>query len=50
MNEKAVKMREKLEEQFDVLLDRSKKCEPEYLKDLTQSMIDIYTILYHKGY
>ncbi len=45
MNEKELKMREKLEEQFDLLHEKSKRCEPEKLKDLTESMIKLYTIL-----
>lgn len=37
--------KEIFEEQFKLLADISKKCEPEYLKDITNSMISIYTIL-----
>ncbi|BDU87265.1 hypothetical protein SNUCP2_03480 [Clostridium perfringens A] len=44
MNEKELKMREKLEEQFDLIAERSKECEPEYLEALTKSMLDIYII------
>lgn len=46
MNEKEIKMREKLEEQFDLLHEESKRCEPEYLKDLTESMLLIYSTIY----
>ena len=46
MNEKAIKMREKLEEQFELLREASKRCEPECLESLTESMIKIYTILH----
>ena len=45
MNEKELKMREKLEEQFDLLHEVSKKCEPEYLEVLTNSMLAIYKLL-----
>ncbi|WP_419867419.1 hypothetical protein [Clostridium perfringens] len=46
MNEKEIKMREKLEEQFDLLHEESKRCEPEYLEVLTNSMLSIYSVLY----
>ncbi|MDH2460219.1 MAG: hypothetical protein ACLUG2_04315 [Clostridium perfringens] len=39
-------MEKKLREQFDLLHEVSKECEPEYLEVLTESMIKIYTILY----
>lgn len=46
MDEKEVKMREKLEEQFELLHEESKSCEPEYLESLTESMIKIYITLH----
>ncbi|EGT0690154.1 hypothetical protein ACV3R1_13525 [Clostridium perfringens] len=46
MEEKELQMREKLEEQFDLLREESKRCEPEFLESLTESMIKIYTILH----
>lgn len=44
MNEK--EMRKKLDEQFDLLYEVSKKCEPEYLESITKSMLSIYITLY----
>ncbi|WP_419867556.1 hypothetical protein [Clostridium perfringens] len=37
-------MKNKLKEQFDLLHEVSKECEPEYLEALTKSMLDIYII------
>ncbi|WP_300259394.1 hypothetical protein [Clostridium sp.] len=39
-------MEKKLKEQFDLLYEVSKECEPEKLKDLTESMLVIYSALY----
>lgn len=50
MNEKELKMREKLEEQFDLLHEESKRCEPELLRELTKSMLDIYIIFLSHDY
>lgn len=38
-------MENKLKEQFDLLHEESKKCEPEYLEVLTNSMLAIYKLL-----
>lgn len=46
MNEKEIEMRNKLEEQFDALLEISKKCEPEHLGIIIDSMVKIYANLY----
>lgn len=47
-NEKQVieEMENKLKEQFDLLCEVSKECEPEILKGLTESMLSIYSALY----
>ena len=46
-NEKQVieEMENKLKEQFDLLCEVSKECEPEYLEVLTNSMLAIYKLL-----
>ncbi|MGU8434612.1 hypothetical protein ACV3RS_11495 [Clostridium perfringens] len=42
-------MENKLKEQFDLLHDTSKECEPEYLESLIDSMLKIYATL-NQGY
>lgn len=45
MNEQEQKMKEKLEDQFNLLVEKSKECEPECLENLTDSMLKIYATL-----
>lgn len=45
MTEQEKRMREKLEEQFNLLAEESKKCEPEELETLTDCMLRIYVTL-----
>lgn len=46
MTEKEIEMRNKLEEQFNLLADRTKECEPEQLGIIIDSMVKIYVNLY----
>lgn len=46
MNDQEVRMREKLEEQFDLLSKASKECEPKDLESITDAMLSIYTTIY----
>lgn len=39
-------IKNKLKEQFELLHEESKRCEPECLESLTKSMIEIYAILH----